>query len=269
MAIFYNQYDKDLSSWLSRIIAAGETPQKPIVSAVGNMVFSLKAQNLWDKLDEIYILSGLTNFNSIFQKLKYINTPALTNYSGNAFVSSNYISAGSQAGLVTDGASYKILNTGVVYNAYTPGNRTVGVYETRRGDASYATLIGRQRGGANSAFGPTVFPTTKYSNFRFLDTTVSSADGNSIVGPAGFFITSEINDLKIGRANQINYSSAFTPGTIGGTENYLLGGGIGGGGVSNSNISFGFIGKGLTATELTAMDTTVNTLMTSFSCNVY
>lgn len=266
MGVFYNQYDKDLSSWLSRIIAAGETPQKPIVSAVGNMVFSLKAQNLWDKLDEIYILSGLTNFNSIFQKLKYINTPTLTNLN---FTSGNYISTGSQAGLVNDGLLFKRLNTGVVYNAYAPGNRTVGVYETRRGDAFYATLIGRERGGGNSAFGPTTTPTGKYSQFRFFDTTVSNGLSDSVVGPAGFFVASEVNSLMIGRANQTNYSGAFTPGTISGTGNYFIGEALGGGGYANSNVSFGFIGKGLTATELTAMDTTVNTLMTSFSCNVY
>lgn len=266
MATIYGQYDKDLASWLSRITIAGETPQKPIVSAVGNMVFSLKAQNLWDKLDEVYILSGLTNFNSIFQKLKYINTSALTNFN---FTSAKYISTGSQAGLVNDGLLFKRLDTGVVYNAYTPGNRTVGVYETRRGDAYYATLIGRERGGGNSAFGPTVTPTTITSQFRFLDTTASTSLGNAVAGPGGFFAASETTSLALGRANQTNYSSAFTPGTIGGTGNYFIGNALGGGAYANSNVSFGFIGKGLTASELIVMDTIVNNLMTSFSCNVY
>jgi hypothetical protein len=270
MAIQYNQQtDSDFRDWLSRIVAVGEVPNKNNITAVGVLVNSLKSQALWPKMKEIYILAGVTNFNSIFQKLKYITWPTLTN---SGFISTDYTVSGINAGLASN-VTAKQLFTSVQSTDLASGNRSLGVYETKRASATgfYSTLMGRPGGGGNTAFGPDVIQSSNVSEFRFMDTTVPTS--RSIVGtldvPAGFFAGSESSGLATMRASNTVSSGSYTPGTLNGASAYNIGGSIGGGGWSASTISFGFMGTGLSVAEMATLDSIVNTLMISLACNIY
>lgn len=270
MSIQYSQQtDSDFRDWLNRIIAVGEVPVKNNISAVGVFVNSLKTQGLWAKLQEIYILAGVTNFNSIFQKLKYITWPALTN---SGCTSTDYKASGVNAGIAASGVS-KFIYTSVQYTDLTVGNRSLGVYETKRNTAAsfYSTLMGRAGGGGNTAFGPGVDQSNNGSQYRFMDTTSPTALGiaGALDIPAGFFAGSEKSNTAILRASNAVTSNSFTPGTLNGNSSYTISGALGGGGWSPSTVSFGFMGQGLTIAEMATLDSLVNTLMTSLGCNIY
>ena len=74
--------------------------------AINDMVVGLKADGVWTKLTEVYLLSCVTSLSGVLIKLK--GTGSLTNVN---FVSGDYVAAGSGAGLVGNGST-KYLNAG-------------------------------------------------------------------------------------------------------------------------------------------------------------
>ena len=273
MAVIYNGYDFYFNNWLNAIQNAGEIPSKTLVLSVAKFVKTLKTQNVWNSLSEVYIFSGLSNYNSIFQKLKYVSNPVLIN---SGFVQSDYKSTGQTAGLASDGVTSKLLDLTLPYNTFTPGNRSAGVYETKRAQCFYSTIIGREGIGGNTGWGPDVQNGSNYSEFRYYDNIGYSGGGAAAIPPgninggaAGLFAVSESGGLAIGRASNSTATTSWTPGTLAGTTAYRIGGNLGGGGLSASTISFGFIGLGLTTDQLIILDSAVNTMMTDFNCNVY
>jgi len=268
MATHYNSYDADFNNWLTRITTVGEIPTYNNIAAVSRFVKSLKSQGLWDQLVEIYLFAGVNNFNSIFQKLKYLTTPTITN---NGFTSSDYVSSGVNAGL-TCGTS-KLLNIGLTYTDLDVGNRSVGVYESKTVTGGFfSTIIGRAGGGANSAFGPNIVQTNNNSEFRFLDTTSTTGPpqaANPSVLARGLFACFEGPTSVQGRALNTLSTANRTLGTINGTGGYSIGGALGGGGWAVSTISLGFAGRYINTTDQANLDLIVNTLMTDLGCNVY
>lgn len=259
--------DLDFLDWYNRVLDVNGIISHTNLSYTYDLIFDLKYYNLWDSLSEVYLFCG-GDWNTATQKLKYSasNVPTLTSA---GFTSSTYVSSGSAAGIVGN-ASARVFDTYVTYNALTTNDRSVGCYETRRTAAFFPTLIGRQSGGGNSAFGPTVIDSTNDSQYRFLDTdsndaTISTTDG----GAGGLFITSIDSAYVRGRSHQNNNSTARVQGTIQGTGDYIIGGGIGGGVYMNSNLSFAFLGKSLTPDQMDNMDIAVNKYMTRLGCNVY
>lgn len=265
--------DPDVSSWQERIKDySGESVSDFVLFCVNGFVKDLKINNLWNHLLEVYIFSGVSRA-SIPVKLKY-----LPNRPSNLTIPTawnTYNATGTGAGLSNLGLSYQI-TTGVLVSDLPARNRSVGAYCTSNTtdglstNPYYATIIGRESGGGNSAFGPTPTPTgVLYS--RMLDTTntLTIAPSVSQTGNAGLYITSEGRGTVKQYSQQKITSATVLTGDIKGTSGYVIGGGIGGGNFMWATLSFAYLGLALNDIQLTLLDKIVNKMMTSFQCNVY
>ena len=264
MGINYGpRFDADVYDWSVRVASNGGSVSKSVAGAVLSFTLNLKDNGLWSKLKEIYILSGVTDLTSTLTKLKYISTPQITN---SGFSSGNYTATGSQCGVSSDGASVKQLLIGVTYTDLVVNNRSVAVYETRRQTSFYSTVIGRESGGGNSAFGPTTVPGAT-AQARFLDvgtgaTALGSGSASTTAG--GLLYAGAATSVVSMYASKTWSSTAATQSGLNGTGSYLIGGAIGGGAVSNSTVSLGFVGEYLTEVETQLLSTYCDALMTSF-----
>ena len=245
MASLYGQQnDPDFKDWLRRIMIAGEVPSQNIITAVGMFVVTCKQNDIWDKLKEVYILSGLTNFEATKQKLKYINNPLMLS---SGISSSHYTPTGPGAGVDLNNGNMSY-NLDVSMTDLELGNRSAGVYDIAKVDSFYSTLIGRQRGGSNSAWGPTVDP-TGITAWRFLDLDSGTVGiGSSNTSPAGLFANFEGVGEVFGYAH--NSATGFSypvQGVMGGTGGYTIGAPLGGGGWGAATIRFGYLGLSFAA----------------------
>jgi len=276
MATFYgNVPDSDVTNWYVNVTATGATVPLSFVGGVYNMVYTLKQQNIWNLIYEMYILCGVSSLSGVYQKLK--NAPGKSSVltdSSNYTYKPSYSATGPGAGLSMNGSNFYFI-TGVNATDLSANNRSVGVYETYR-PASYSpyytVLIGRDNnGGANTGFGPTIQP-NNISQWRLLDTTNQVYLGSpALSSVAGFFSLVSNSTTQYGTALGVQYPGTYTiPASAGGSGGYLMGSPpLGGGGFNSSTISFAFIGYGMTSSQLAILDNAVNTLMKSIGANVY
>ena len=263
MATVYGpKFDQDVYNWSQDIVANGGSVSADTVNAVLNFTLTLKSTGIWSKLKEVYILSGVPDLNSSMSKLKYISTARLTN-SGTL----GYTATGSECGVSFTGPTVGRITTSVPFDALPVKDRAVAYYETRRGENFYDTMIGRERGGGNSAFGPTVNDVTPYMQGRALDTTTSTTtvDGGTNTAPKGLaYLGASATTVDL-YTNKTWYPKTHTLGdTIGGTGSYVIGGAIGGGGYSNSTIALGFMMNYLNQTETQLLSNACDVLMARF-----
>lgn len=259
--VYGPRFDQDVYDWSLNIVANGGSVSKETVNAVLNFTLTLKDTGIWSKLKEVYILSGVPDLNSAMSKLKYISTSRLTNSGTIA-----YTATGSECGASFTGVAGRI-TTSVPFDALPVKDRGVAYYETRRGENFFDTMIGRERGGGNSAFGPTVIDTTAYMQGRALDTTSSTTtvDGGTNTSPKGLAYLGASSTTVDLYTNKTWYPKTHTLGdTIGGTGSYVIGGAIGGGGYSNATISLGFMMNYLSQDETQILSNACDSLMDKF-----
>lgn len=267
----YSITDPHVSSWIRRVKDySGETVPTDFAVAVEQFVKDLKNDGLWNLFYEMYLFCGVS-VSSINVKLKtYPGKSNILTISG--ISSSSYNATGTNAGIVGDGASARSVQTGILGSDIPVHNRSVGVYETVRAPVFYATLIGRQRGGGNSAFGPTVNPGGD-SALRVLDNisdTTSVGSLNSSATASGLFAAVEGNGtVALYNHRTISKGTKYTGDIATPNNGYVIGGAIGGGAYMASTVSFGFIAQAMTDNELRVFDDALNKLMTVVGCNKY
>jgi hypothetical protein len=93
---------------------------------ISYMIAGLKADAVWSKITEMYLLTGVT-FGGLMAKLKYDTTATLTN---NNFVTGDYLAAGSGAGLKSDGST-KYLKGGISQIEIPARNSHLSTYNTQ------------------------------------------------------------------------------------------------------------------------------------------
>lgn len=258
MSVTYGSRDTDVDAWYNNIVANGGSVSDSVRYSVLTFSRNLKSSGLWAKMKEVYILCGVTDLNSALTKLKYIDTQRLSN---SGFVTGDYTATGSSCGIKGDG-TYKRLNTSVVYNALPVKDRFAAAYETTRLGNFYDTVIGRERGGGNSAFGPTINP-NNYTQARVLDVTTNAySAGSSLSTSAGGLITANVESNTVAHyRNKTWQGDTYTIGdTLGGTGGYVIGGGIGGGAFMKGTLSMGFLGNALTQSQ---------TELLSYYCDIF
>ena len=258
MSVTYGSRDTDVDAWYNNIVANGGSVSDSVRYSVLTFSRNLKSSGLWAKMKEVYILCGVTDLNSALTKLKYIDTQRLIN---SGFVTGDYIATGSSCGIKGDG-TYKRLDTSVVYNALPVKDRFAAAYETTRLGYFYDTVIGRERGGGNSAFGPTINP-DGHSQARILDVTTNAYTvGYSTPIVAGGLIAANVTANTVAQyANKTWEQTTYTIGdTFGGTGGYIIGGGLGGGAFMKGTLSMGFLGNALTQSQ---------TELLSYYCDIF
>jgi hypothetical protein len=265
MGIVYGATDTDVDAWSRNIVANGGSVSASTIYSVLTFTRNLKSSGLWAKMKEVYIFCGVTDLNSSLTKLKYITNQRITNTN----IPSNYYTAtGSTCGVKGDG-TYMFLNPGVAYDAVPIKDRFVAAYETNRVAAFYTTLIGREKGGGNTAFGPTINP-NGYSQARILDPTLNvTTSASSPVITAGGLITANVTSNSVAHyTNKTWQNSNDTIGDIlGGTGGYLILSALGGGGFPLTTISLGFIGNYLNQAQTELLSNYCDILMTDFGGN--
>jgi len=265
MSVTYGSRDADVDAWYSNIITNGGSVSDSVRYSVLTFSRNLKSSGLWAKMKEIYILCGVTDLNSALTKLKYIDTQRLSN---SGFVTGDYTATGSTCGIKGDG-TFKRLTTNVLYDALPVKNRFVGAYETTRLGTFYDTVIGREKGGGNTAFGPTINP-NNYTQARILDVTTNTYTvGLSTSTAAGGLITANVTANTVAHyTNKSWQENTYTIGdTLGGTGGYLIGGGIGGGSFMKGTLSMGFLGNYLNQSETELLSTYCDIFMTDMGGN--
>lgn len=266
MGIVYGKsWDVDVLAWQANIIANSGSVSDSTVKSVAVFTNNLKTSGLWAKMKEIYIFCGVTDLNSTLTKLKYIDTQRISN---SGFLPGDYTATGSSCGIKGD-SSYKRFDPSVAYNALPVKDRFVAAYETIRIGNFYDTLIGREKGGGNTAFGPTINP-DGHSQARILDVTTNAYTvGYSTPIVAGGLIAANVTANTVAQyANKTWEQTTYTIGdTLGGTGGYVIGGAIGGGGFMKSTISMGFLGNSLTQAQTELLSSYCDTFMTDFGGN--
>lgn len=265
MGIVYGGTDSDVDAWYSNIVSNGGSVSPSVQYSVLTFTRNLKSSGLWAKMKEVYIFCGVADLNSSLTKLKYITNQRITNTN----IPSNYYTAtGSTCGIRGDGTNM-FLTPGVAYDAVPIKDRFVAAYETNRVAGFYTTLIGRQKGGGNTAFGPTVNP-NGYTQARILDPTLNSYTvGISTSTAAGGLITANVTSNTVAHYTNKSWQQAtYTIGdTLGGTGGYFILSALGGGGFPSSTISLGFIGNYLNQIETELLSTYCDIFMTDFGGN--
>lgn len=267
MATYYGKSpDSTIKDWYTRIEQSGGIVSRDFTGNVYTMVDSLKSNGVWDKLYEVYVLCG-GDYTSCLQKLKYGSGKSST-LSVSGFSSGTYRPTGSIAGFVSN-TGIRTISTGVLYTDLSSTNRSVGVYETSRSASYYSTWIGREGGGGNSAFGPTINPDGT-GGLRYMDCASAAALAtNSSVNAAGLFSTIANASSVMATSYGLQYSSNSTLGALNGAGGYVIGGAIGGGGYCSGSFSFAYLGYGMSSTQLSSLDLAVNNLMKTVGCNLY
>jgi hypothetical protein len=233
-----------------------------VKNAISDMIVGLKADAVWDKLIELYLMAGVT-FDGLMAKVKHAGTATLTNTSNN-FVAADYIAAGSGAGLKGNGSN-KTLTTTKTHG--TLGS--MGIYRTVR-ETSGGAPIGEDDGaGSNRLFmdsfgaggatryyyGGTVGVNGNTDNGFLAVSRVSStslrAYRNTVVaGANGSGIT-----LRSNATTSIGLFCKAFPGSL---QNQC-----------NLRMSFAYVAEPLDDTEALNLSARVNTLMTALGCNVF
>ncbi len=265
MGVVYGSRDTDVDAWYNNILANGGSASESVRYSVLTFTRNLKSSGLWAKMKEVYIFCGVTDFNSTLTKLKYIDIQRL---SSSGFVTGDYTATGSTCGIKGDG-TFKRISTSVVYNALPVRDRFVGAYETTRLGNFYDTIIGRERGGGNSAFGPTMIPNSQAQG-RILDVTTNSTTVGSLstsTAAGGLITTGAYSTENNFYGNKTWNSNTTIIGELGGTGSYVIGGGIGGGSFMKGTISMGFMGNYLNQTETQLLSTYCDIFMTDMGGN--
>lgn len=265
MSVTYGSRDTDVDNWYNNIVANGGSVSSSVQYSVLTFSRNLKSSGLWAKIKEIYILCGVTDLNSSLTKLKYISVQRLSN---SGFVTGDYTPNGSSCGIKGDG-TYKRLDPSVAYDALPVKDRFAAAYETTRLGNFYDTVIGREKGGGNTAFGPTINPGSGFGS-RLLDTTTSGQYGPNASGTTaqGLIYVGAISSGSTAYNNKTWSSNSNVIGdTLGGTGGYVIGGGVGGGAFMKGTLSLGFLGNALTQTETELLSTYCDIFMTDIGGN--
>lgn len=234
--------------------------------AINDMVVGLKADGVWTKLTEVYLLSCVTSLSGVLIKLK--GTGSLTNVN---FVSGDYVAAGSGAGL--QGSSGKYIRSGVIANTLAASNRGLAFYETIRTASTYDAAIGVDGPGANTNLW-TLTSANAADNQYYLTTDGASGIGVPSGATAGFWSG---NSTAAGGADLYKNgvlavgSSSLATATPQALELYVHGINRGGvlADVYTGKSSLHIIKQALTSTDEANLSTRVNALMTAIGANVY
>lgn len=225
-----------------------------VKSAINDFIVTCKLNGTWEKLTEVYLLTGVT-FGGLMAKLKYDSVATLTN---NGFVSGDYLAAGSGAGLKGDGSSYL---EGTLTGSFTTGDdEAMSIYITALSSGTYDSYISMSGGYDNDI---TSWSTAADLRYRIMNRPVDRASystGYHIVrgGPANMSAWQN-GDSQLTAA----ISSAYTS-----SGELTLFARSGGSSFNDGTLSFAHAGLGLSDTEATDISDAVNTLMTALGCGV-
>lgn len=236
--------------------------------AINDMVVGLKADGVWTKLTEVYLLSCVTSLSGLLIKLK--GTGSLTNAN---FVSGDYVAAGSGAGLKGN-ASSKYLNTGITTADIDQENSSASAYVIEISTSAFEFALGVQNDDASH------FRLGQFGTTDELTWEARSASLNSIGSATPGFWSGSIgveavgvrdlykNGIQVatGGGNSINGTSTHPIALFGVISNS---GSFAAGNASNARMTFAHIGTGLTDTDAANLSARVNALMTAIGANVY
>ena len=268
-------YDSDAQAYFTAVETAGGSfdlsgidptyTESYVKTAHSNFYAGLKADGLWGKLTEFYLLAGKT-FGGLTVKGK--GTGSLTN---NNFVSGDWLGAGSGAGLTGNGSS-KYLDTGLLDSSLSADDKSFGVYVTLGGADSYQGLMMAESG--TDSWGVIGTPTgdnnTRQARIPNSDAPVYGTSGVQ----TGLFTGSRrgVNDVEVYENGLSVATDTSTASATNATVSYYLFSRNDDGVselFSNATLTFAHAGTGLTDTDASNLSTRVNTLMTSLGCNVY
>lgn len=257
-------YDADALAYFTAVEGAGGSfdltgisgtyTESYVKQAHSDLFAGLKADNLWSKITEFYLLVGKT-FGGLAVKAKGVGTLANAN-----FVAGDYVASGSGAGLIGNGSS-KSLATGLL--RANSGSYALSVYVTNMATGSQAfiaagylvdttngTLLGRISSGANDSF--------------YNGAAVSSAVATGarfIVGSSRAFGDSELYNNGISIATGSSVSNGNVDQFLLFRDRVAF--------FSGSRIAFAHVGTGLTDDDVASLSSRINTFMTSMGTNVY
>jgi len=216
--------------------------------AISDFVEGCKADGIWTKISEAYLMSGVT-WDGIRAKLKYSGASTLVN---NGFSSSDYVPAGSAAGLTGNGST-KNLETGVQgwkgsFSAYVHSSVASNFY------------IANNQGGANRNYG------IQKGSFQIGGSMGSIPSAQQYI--VCTFDGSNPPDAYIDGLYQTTASAGSIDTNTNWSNNWTI---FSFGGIKyhSGRISFAHLGSYMSATEVGYLSSRVNALMTALGCNVY
>lgn len=228
-----------------------------VKGAIIDYVVGLKADGLWDKLTELYLLSGVT-FGGLMAKLKHAGTATLTN---NNFVTGDYVAAGTSAGLKGDGGT-KYLDTGVNEADNVLNSLSISAYRTEVPVGTPRVDIGSLASHIGNGTSNELFVRMQNTNFAVTQ----SATGNLLRHYLASRTDSSSIMIYMNGVLTITGSAAST--TLSSFLFFLFCR-YPGNALTNARLSFAHIGTGLTDTDAVKLSTRTNALMTALGTNVY
>lgn len=232
-------------------------------AAIDAFVKGCKADGVWGKLTEVYLLAGVT-YAGVLAKLKHAGTATLTNTN---FVTGDYAAAGNPGGLY-GGDLNKRLDTGLNWSSINGNNFSFGVYITQVA-ASPATQRFIQDDG-NGLFFESGSTTRTIWGLPNIDARIDTAAASNGTG-FHLGVRRGVNDVEAyinGTSFQADTASAsyttlsralkLWDGTSSATR--------------LRRVPFACLSSGLTGlndTDAANLSTRVNALMTAIGANVY
>lgn len=259
--IKYDNTSPELFEWKKTIIQNGGYVDRDVLKIFDIFIKNCKTDGIWNKILDCAFFVGLPNLNSIRVKLK---TPTgvsriLENVNSN-FINTDYISTGSTSGLIGNGSN-KSLNTFTPRNINSLSSASYGVYTTT---SLSGAAIGARTGATVIQLSSVAGDHIHFGNPGRVD-----FGGN---GGVGMFSGSSSNsDIRIVKNGSFvsNSGSAGTNWSEVGIDAYKIFEQGNNSQFSLTRITHYFIGVGLTDQEQIFLHNHVNTIMTTFGCNVY
>ncbi|AFY72016.1 hypothetical protein Pse7367_3793 (plasmid) [Thalassoporum mexicanum PCC 7367] len=242
-----NNLDPVTTNYVANIITAGGTISSAAIAASDQLVRGLKADGLWNLLQEVYPFCG--DFNAALVKLKTVTGQnVLTNHN---FVSGDYIES---TGLTSNGTT-KYLGTDFTPSIHSGDDFSLGVYcpdastdsnaiACRNSIASRRQLLAPRSGGSTISY--------LVDSDRVDSGTLSTSNG-----AFGSLIGSKLGTNLEAYQNGVSViSGAVVASPTKPTVEYFVFALNDNGAVSThsaTTYSFGFIGDGLTDTQVTSL----------------
>lgn len=239
----------------------------PYVKQAHNELFrGLKADGVWSKIAELYLLCGKT-FGGLTVKAK--GTGSLTN---NNFVTGDWVAAGSGAGLA--GGTNEYLQTGFLPNSLANNSRGLAAYETVRTTGAFDWLIGSDGPATNEQMWSLQTQDVAAKQQYFCNATTGGPTLSS-GATAGFWSGNSDSSTTASlykNGTSVATSTGLSVATPSALELYLFTLNRNGAPTANytlSRVSLFVIKQGLSATDELNLSTRVNAFMTAFGANVY
>lgn len=260
--------DSSTTAWVNAVVGAGGTVSASRQTIINTLITSLKAHNLWNVHDRIWLLAAENSQSAL---IDLVNLSSATNNGSTFTVDQGYAGNGTTSFVNTNfGPSTNGVN-------YTQNSASLSCYvRTSRSTASNKEAVGMFDDGSGRS--ARFFP---HANGSVVVASLNASNSFAQTGPTtnaqGFYTVSRTGATTSNTYKNSNTSSIFSDSTASlaglsattfyiGAENVQVGADNW---FSDDQIAVVAFGAGLSSTDAAQFQTDINAYMTSLGTNVY